>query len=345
MRDILTFSLLSSIVPTERWEPKETALVAHMANETTTTTLDDYTNATLVEPTVILALSERPGLMRFCREFNLIGKPTIAAKIPTETAWWGSANDDGVGVDTEFDATQATALNNTAISSGSVTCTPTEYGCATALTDNTQEDSVPIDVIDQITMRMLFVLALAMEDDYLAQLANLSQTVGSSGVDLTLAQAIAAQQGLRTRGVVADALAYIFDNQQASDLEGVLISTNAAAAVFALSADRLIGYAPTADHGMGASRQIMSLRGIPVFATGLTDTANAGADVVGACICPSTAFNDTNGSTTHGMAWKRLPRFETQRQAKLRATDMVMTCRAGFVELQDGAGTGIVTDA
>jgi hypothetical protein len=345
MRDFLSIALLTSIVPTENWEPKETSLVCHMANETTTSTLDDYTNASLTEPTVILALSERPGLMRFCREFNLIGKPTLAAKIPTETSWWGSANDDGVGVDTEFDASQATALSNTAISSGVVTCTPTEYGCATALTDNVAEDSVPIDVIDQITMRMLFVLALAMEDDYLANLANLSQTVGSSGVDLTLAQAIAAQQGLRTRGVVADALAYLFDNQQASDLEGVLMSTNAAAAVFALASDRLIGYAPTSDNGMGASRQIMTLRGIPVFATGLTDTANAGADVVGACICPSTAFNDVNGSTTHGLAWKRLPRFETQRQAKLRATDMVMTARVGFVELQDGAGTGIVTDA
>lgn len=316
-----------------------------MANETTTTTLDDLTNATLVEPTIILALSERPGLMRFCREFNLIGKPTLAAKIPTETSWWGSANDDGVGVDTEFDATQASALANTAMSTGSVTCTPTEYGVAAALTDNVLEDSVPVDVIDQMTMRMLFVLALAMEDDYLANLANLSQTVGSTGVDLSLVQAIAAQQGLRTRGVVADALVYILDNQQASDLESALLTTNAAAAVFALSADRIIGYAPTPDNGMGTSRQISTLRGLPVFTTGLTDTANAGADVVGACVCPSTGFNDAQGATTHGMAWKRLPRYETQRQAKVRANDMVMTARAGFVELQDGAGTGIVTDA
>lgn len=345
MRDLLSASLLAHIVPTESWEPKPTALVCHMANETTTSTLDDYTNASLVEPTVILALSERPGLFRMCREFNLIGKPTLAAKIPTETSWWGSANDDGAGVDTEFDATQATALANTAISSGVVTCTPAEYGVAAALTDNVTEDSVPIDVIDQITMRMLHVLSLAMEDDYLAGLANLSQTVGTSTADLTVAQAIAAQQGLRVRGVIADALAYILDNQQASDLEAAIMAASTSIAVFALSADRLIGYAPTPDNGMNTSRQIAFLRGLPVYSTGLTDTANAGADVVGACIAPSTAFNDANGSTTHGMAWKRLPRFETQRQAKLRATDMVMTCRAGFVELQDGAGTAIITDA
>lgn len=317
-----------------------------MANETTTTTLDDYTNATLVEPVVILALSERGGMaVRNCREFNLIGKQTLAAKIPTETAWWGSANDHGAGVDTEFDGTQATALANTAMSSGSVTITPTEYGVAAALTDNVIEDSVPIDVIDQMTSRMLHVLGLAMDCDYLAGLANLSNVVGSTGVDLTLAQAIAAQQGLRTRGVEADALAYILDNEQVLNLDTVFLSTNAAAAVYAMSADRMIGYAPTADNGMGTSRQVMTLRGVPAYSTGLGPTANAGADVVGACLCPSTAFNDASGATTHGIAWKRLPRFETQRQAKLRATDMVMTARAGFGELQDGAGSAIITDA
>lgn len=316
-----------------------------MASEITTTTLDDLTNATLVEPVIIQALSERPGLFQMCREFNLIGKPTLAAKIPTETSWWGSANDDGAGVDTEYNATEATSLGNTAVSSGSVTCTPSEYGVAHALTDNVAEDSVPVDFIFNQANRMLHVLSLAMEDDFLALLASLSNSVGTTTADLTVANLISAQQGIRTRGAVADALAYILDNQQVADIETALSNTNAAAAVYALSADRLIGYSPSADHGMGADRKVMTFRGIPVYATGLTDTANAAADVVGACICPSTAFNDASGATTFGMAWKRLPRFETQRQAKLRATDMVMSARAGFTELQDGAGTAIITDA
>jgi hypothetical protein len=317
-----------------------------VANEITTTTVDDLTNATLVQPVLILALSEQPGIaMRVCREFNLIGQPTLAAKIPTETAWWGSANDDGAGVDTEFDASQATALSNTAVSTGSVTCTPSEYGAAHALTDNVTEDSVPIDVVDHVMMRDLHVITLAHDDDFLALLASLSQVVGTSGADLTVAQMVAAQQGIRVRGAVADRLEYILDNQQASDIEAALIAASTSIAVFALAADRLIGYAPTPDNGMSTNRQIMSFRGLPVTATGLTDTANAGADVVGACICATSAFNDAAGSTTFGMAWKRLPRFETQRQAKLRATDLVMTERVGFVELQDGSGTNITTDA
>jgi hypothetical protein len=317
-----------------------------MANEITTTTFDDLTHTSLVQPVIIRALTERPGLMRFCREFLIIDQPTNAAKIPTETSYWGSANDDGAGVDTEFDATQATSLANTAFSTGSVTCTAAEYGVAHALTDNVVEDSVRgIDVMDIIKGRMLFVHMLAWEDDYLAMYANLSNTVGTSGADLTIAQMIAAQQGLRIRGVEADALVFVLDNQQSLDIESALMATNAAAAVFALSADRLIGYSPTADHGMSASRQIMMFRGLPTFSTGLTDTANAAADVVGACLAPSTAFNDSSGATTHCMAWKRLPTFETQRQAKLRANDLVMTARLGFAELQDGSGTAIITDA
>ena len=45
------------------------------------------------------------------------------------------------------------------------------------------------------------------------------------------------------------------------------------------------------------------------------------------------------------MVWKRMPRFETQRFAKLRATDLVMTARAGFSKLQDGTTTAIITRA
>lgn len=317
-----------------------------MANEITTTTLDDLTNASLVQPVLIYALSEQPGIaMRMCREFNLIGQPTLAAKIPTETSWWGSANDDGAGVATAFNGTEATALSNTAVSTGSVTCTPAEYGVAHALTDNVGEDTVAIDVVDHVMMRDLHVLTLAHDDDFLALLASLSQVVGTSGVDLTIVQLVAAQTGIRTRGAVADRVEYILDNQQASDIEAALLATNAAAAIYALSADRLIGYTPASDQGMSTNRQIMSFRGMPVTSTGLTDTANAGADVVGACICATSAVNDASGATTFGMAWKRLPRFETQRQAKLRGTDLVMTERVGFVELQDGSGTGIVTDA
>ena len=344
----LCAALLSGLVPTESWEPKPTSLVCFMANESTTTSLNDITNPTLVEPVVIYALSEQPGMaIRMCREFNWIGRQATAFVIPTQTSYWGSPNDDGAGVDLEFDGTQGTALSNTQVATGGVTCTPVEYGVAHALTDNVKEDSAidALELMNLFTNQMLTVLQLALDDDFLALLVSLSNAVGSSGVDLTVAQAIAAQQGLRVRGANADAVAYILDNEQALNLETALQAASTSMAVFAMSADRLIGYTPTGDHGMNTNRQIMTLRGFPAFATGLTDTANAAADVVGAAICPSTAYNDASGATTFGLGWKRLPRFEMQRQAKGRSDDLVMTMRAGSAELQDGSGTAIITDA
>ena len=319
-----------------------------MANETTTSTLDDLTNASIVEAILIPALSEQPGLaLKACREFSLIGRPSNVLKLPIETSWWGTPYDRGASVDTELDATQATALSNTAFSSSVATLTAAEYGVATALTDNVGEDSV-LDgstLLDTFMGKMLGALTLAMDDDYCALFASLSNTIGTTTSDLTVAQMLAAQQGIRRRGANCDRLWYILDQQQVDDVQNALIATNAAAAVYALAADRIVNAQPGINNGLGDDRIPMTFSGYPVIATGMTDTANTAADVSGACIVPTSAYNDDRGSTTHAMVWKRLPRFETQRQAKSRATDLVMTARAGFAELQDGTGANIVTDA
>jgi hypothetical protein len=318
-----------------------------MANEITTTTLDDLTQSYLIEPIVIYALSERPGIaMRMTREFDYRNKATNAVQIPTETSFWGSANDRGAGVDTEYNATMATALSNTAYSSGNVTLTAAEYGVASALVDNVVEDTVDgLDVLMLFKNRMLHVLGLALDSDYVSQFPNLSNNYGTTNTAPTVANMLNAQQGIRTRGTNADALAYVLGNQTATYIESALSTTSTSMAVYALSADRLINYAPTSDNGMGPNRQVMTFRGYPVIASGLTLTANATVDEVSACVCPTTAYNDGSGATTHGCIWKRLPTFETQRQAKLRATDLVMSARWGVGELQDGSGSSITTKA
>lgn len=314
-------------------------------NETTTTTLATTINASLVEPTVILALSEKPGLSRFCREFDYRGKSTSSAKLPTETSYWGAPDDHGVGVDLEFNATEATALGNYAFNTGSVTVTAAEYGVAHALTDNVDEDSAidGAELLNLFTGTMLNVLGLAMDDDYLALYASLGSTVGTTNTNLTAVKMLSSQQGLRIRGATADEIAFVLDHCAGSDMEADLTSASASMAVYALAADRVIDYQRAPDNGMGTSRVISRFRGIPVYTSGLTDTANAGVDVISACICPSTAVNDASGATTHAQIWKRLPRFEMQRFIKSRATDLVMTARTGFAELQHNAGTQILS--
>lgn len=318
-----------------------------MTAETTTSTLDDLTHTSLVQPVVIAALSEMPGIWKLSREFaSIADQATSAAKIPKETSWWGTPDDDGVSVDLEWNGTEGTDLGNTAASTGSVTVTAAEYGVAMEITDNVVEDSVRgIDVFSLLEGRHLHVINLAMEDDFIALFASLSNSVGSSGNDLTVAQLIAAQQTARVRGAISDTSVYVLDNEQQLNLDTALLATGTSMAVYALSADRLIGYAPSADNGMGAMRHTMHFRQFPVFTSGLTDLANASADVVGAFFCATSAANDASGATTFGHIWKRLPRLETDRIIIGRSTLLVTTAKWGCVELQDGSGTAIITDA
>lgn len=318
-----------------------------MALETTTTSVNDLTNASLTTPFVIKVLSEKGSLWRYCKEFDLTkGWASPVLSIPTENSYWGSANDDGAGVDTEFNGTEGTDLGNTQITTGAVTCTPGEYGVAHEITMNVSEDSVDsVSFYRSVEENMLLAINLAMTDDFLALFAGLSNSSGASGVNLSTANMIAAFQAVRRRCADTDAVIGILDGQQGDDLENDLVSVNAAAAVFALSADRLINAQPTADAGMGASRQIMSFRNAPIFVTGLTDTANAAADVVGAIFCPSTGYNDSTGATTFGMAWKRLPFIDTDKLIYGRSLAIVMTTRAGFCEMQNDSGQALITDA
>jgi hypothetical protein len=315
-----------------------------VANEVTSTSLNDVTQGTVIEAVLLSALSEKGGLLMLPREFNLVGRPANAIDIPVFDSYWGTPGDRGASVDTEFNATEAVEISNTPVTTSKVTITAAEYGIAHEITDNVQEDTLDgLDLLGVIEQNMINVLYQAMADDFVALFASLSTSVGTTTADLTLAQFLAARTTLITAGVNApDGLVAVLDNQQASDVESGILTTNAAAAVFAMAADRMLQFQPTANGGMsGASR--MSLFGIPVYTTGLTDTANTGADVVGAVFVPSSAANDANA--TYGQAWKRRPNFETERHAKKRTTDLVMTTRWGVGEIRDLSGVKIVTDA
>lgn len=315
-----------------------------MAAETTTTTANDITYSAVIEPSLLAVAMDVAEFMPMCREFSLIGKPSNALDVPRPQSDFGTVPDDGAGVDTEFDASQGSSLSNIDWGTDKVTGTSAEYGVQYEITDNVIEDSVDgIDVWDAVETMMMTCLVLAINDDICALFAGLSQSVGTSGSDATVANMLAAQVGIRTRGWRAkDGVVYVLDNQQADDIEAQLISTNAAAAVFAASADRLLGYMPAANNGMD-NGHIMSFRGYPVWATGLTDTANAGADVVGACFTPAGPQN--NPSATLALVWKRLFRLEFDRDISKRTTKAVLTARCAPFELTDGSGTKIVTDA
>lgn len=316
-----------------------------MANETTTTTLNDIVYSAVIEPSFLAYAMDWIVATQFCRRYSLVGKPANALDIPRFATDMGTVGDGGTAVDGEFDATQATDLSsNVALDTDKVTITCSEYGFKRIVTDNVWEDSISgIDLMDAILADGAQILMTAFEDDVLALLASLSNTVGTSGSDLTIAQTLAAQVGIRKRGVRApDGVVYVLDEQQVDDLEAAMIANSTSMAVYAFAQDKLLGIDRESNNGMG-NGHVFNFRGYPVYSTGLTDTANAGADVVGACITPTSAGNDRYA--TFGWADKRPFRVEPQRDASLRADELVFTMRRGVAEITDTSGTAIITDA
>lgn len=311
---------------------------------TTTSTADDLINAAFIEPTILAAASELAYLAPLCRQFNLVGKASGAIKVPTAPSLWGTPDDAGAGVDTEYDVAENADLSSTTFTTGGVTATAAEYGCRIDISDSLVEDCIDaLELFNIVTESMVGALMFALDDDIVALLAGLSNSVGTSGSDLTVAQALAAQTGIRTRGMRArDGVAYILGQTQCDDLEGALVASAANTAVFSATADRFLGASPGSRNGL-SDGVVMFFRNAPVYGSGFVDTANAGADDVGACFVPSSAGNDA--FATFGLAMKRLPRLRQQRDESARSTEMILSMRAVAYELRDGSGTKIVTDA
>ena len=316
-----------------------------MANETTSTSANDIVYSAVIAPVVMAVMAEQNLPMAWCREFDIRSQASNAIDVAIPDSDIGSGDDDGASVDGEFDATEGTGLANTEWSTGKATLTCAEYGIAYEVTDTLEEDHVSgLNLFSIITSHMARALGLAWSKDFVDLASSLSNSVGTTTADLTIAQMLSAQTGIRTRGGLADdGLVYLLDNEQVLNLEGALIATSTSAASYAAATDRLLGVSAGPNNGMGAGRQVMGFRGYPVVASGLCPTANAAADVVGMCLTPAGPNN--NDYATFGNAIKRLPRFESERSAKGRSTDLVLTMRMGPGELVDGSGTKIVTDA
>lgn len=315
-----------------------------MANETTTTTLNDVVYGYIIEPTLLDYAHDWVVATPFFRRYSLIGKPSNVLQIPRFASDMGTVGDGGQGVDTEFDATEGTDLStNTTQDTDNVQLTVAEYGLVRKITDNVKEDSILGSDMSMYISDAARILTTAVEDSACALFASLSNSVGVSTSNLTIAQAITAADSIRERGCRApNGLTYVLDDQQYNDLRDACIATSTNIASYEGTSDRLLDVGKDPVNGLSNGR-VMTFRGFDVYATGLTDTANGGEDVVGACFTHSGPGNDA--FATFAIVDKRPFRVETERDATLRADELVFTTRVALGETTDASGTGITTDA
>jgi hypothetical protein len=219
---------------------------------------------------------------------------------------------------------EATDLSNTAVNPTSATITASEVGVMTTLTDlgaNSASRNVGADI------GKLFGEAIAkkVDTDLVGLFSSFTtNTAGAAGTELTADLLFKAQAQLRTLSVPAPYYA-VFHPKALFNLKKTLTQAGYGTSSYAIS-----------EIGNEALRNgyIGRIAGIDVF-----ENANLSID----------ASDDSVGGVFHpasiGLAMKEDFKVETQRDASLRATEIVASIVYGKAVVKESFGVAVTTDA
>ena len=280
-----------------------------MANETTSSTLSElYTNIT---QEAIFTFQETSVMRPLVTLYPLMGSGKVA-EVPVYPAISAAA------------VNEATDLSNTAVNPTSATITASEVGVMTTLTDlgaNSASRNVGADI------GKLFGEAIAkkVDTDLVGLFSSFTtNTAGAAGTELTADLLFKAQAQLRTLSVPAPYYA-VFHPKALFNLKKTLTQAGYSGTATAIS-----------EIGNEALRNgyIGRIAGIDVF-----ENANLSIDGSDDSICG--VFHPAS----IGLAMKEDFKVETQRDASLRATEIVASIVYGKAVVKESFGVAVTTDA
>ena len=282
-----------------------------MANETTSSTLSELYTEIVAE--ALFVASERSIMRPLVKNYAITGGGK-SVEVPV----YGKVSASAVA--------DATDLSNTAINPTSVTITASENGLMTTLTDLGRNAS-PRNVAADIGKLFGEAIARKIDTDLTALFGGFSNTVGSATTVMSAALIFNAVAKLRATGVPSDSLACILHPNIAFDLKSGLSNT-------------------FANPNLGAGNEALrtgfagQIAGVNVFETSnMADSSGNNPGTTG----------DYKGAVFHsdalGLAMMQDLRIETQRDASLRADEIVATAVYGVGELQDSYGCEVEADS
>ena len=279
-----------------------------MANESTTTSLNDLLPSIVAE--ALFVAQERSLMRGLVRNYTLpagSGKTITVPIYPAQTA--ASVN-------------EATDLTNTAISTSGAILTVGEVGLMTTVTDLARVASASNVVAD---VGQLFGTAVAtkMDKDLTALFSGFSATVGGTSTPLTAALVAQAIMKLRGQGIPMMDVAVVLNPDVAYDFVANLTNTFANPNGGALQNEAM------------ANGMVGRFMGVPVYITANVLNNGTAGDYVGAVFHRDAL----------GIAMLQDIKLEAQRDASLRADELVATAVYGVGELYDAYGVGIVADS
>ena len=278
-----------------------------MANETTSSTVSELYTEIVAEAEFVI---QEKSIMK-----NLVKNYTIAGggktvEVPIYSAIAAAA------------VAEATDLSNTAVNPTSVSITASEVGVMTTLTDLAR-NSAPRNVAADIGRLFGEGIAKKMDQDLIALFDGFSTTLGDGTTAIAASSIFNAASTLRASGLPVEECFCVLHPKIAYDLKANLTNTFANPNAGDLQNEAL------------RSGYVGQLAGISVFETSnMSNSGNAG---------------DYKGAVFHkdalALAMMQDIKIETQRDASLRADEIVATAVYGVGEIHDSYGVELHFDS
>ena len=277
-----------------------------MANESTSSTLSELYTEIVAE--ALFVASERSIMRPLVKNYAVTGGGK-SVEVPIYSAVSASA------------VSEASDLSNTAINPTSVTISASENGIMTTLTDLAR-NAAPRNVAADIGKLFGEAIAKKIDTDLTALFDGFSSVVGSAGAEVTVAKIFEAVATLR-QAAVPMPLAGVLNPKVAYNVKKNLTNTFVNPNPNDLTNEALrTGY-------------VGNIAGVQMFETsnvdGTSDTDN----------CKGGIFH----KDALGLAMMQDLKIETQREASLRADEIVATAVYGVGELHDSYGVEILGES
>ena len=278
-----------------------------MANESTSSTLSELYTEIVAE--ALFVASEKSIMRPLVKNYAITGGGK-SVEVPIYAAVSAAA------------VSEASDLSNTAINPSSVTITASENGIMTTLTD-LGRNSAPRNVAADIGKLFGEAIAKKIDTDLTALFDGFSTAVGSGSTALTAALVFQSIANVRNAGVSMDGVSAVLHPMVAYDFKANLTNTFANANGNDLANEAL------------RNGFVGRLGGVPIYET--TNVANDGT------------AGDYKQGVFHrdalALAMMQDLKIETQRDASLRADEIVATAVYGVGELNDTYGVELHSDS
>jgi N4-gp56 family major capsid protein len=282
-----------------------------MANESTSSTLSELYTEIVAEAQFVA--SEQSIMRNLVRNYAITGGGKVV-----EVPVYGTVSAAAVS--------EAADLSNTAINPTSVSITASEVGIMTTLTDLAR-NSAPRNVAGDIGKLFGEAIAKKIDTDLTAKFDGFSQEIGDGTTALSPANIFNAVAILRKNAVPSTDMACVVHPLNAFDLKSGLTNT-------------FVGRDTELSNEALRSGYVGSLAGVNIFETSnMADTSGNNPGSTG----------DYKGAVFHrdalALAMMQDIKIETQRDASLRADEIVATSVYGTGEIHDTYGVELNVDS